>query len=53
MRRLGYGGPILEVAARRWRGGLVSDGVERVVEETPVALIYNGVPHVVMMATPV
>lgn len=52
MRRLGYGGAILEVAARRWRGGLVSDGVERVVEETPVALIYNGVPHVVMMATP-
>ena len=52
MRRLGYSGPILEVGARRWRGGVVGDGVERVVEETPVALIYNGVPHVVMMATP-
>ncbi|MEQ1879869.1 MAG: formate dehydrogenase accessory sulfurtransferase FdhD [Burkholderiales bacterium] len=25
---------------------------ERVAEETPVALIYNGVPHVVMMVTP-
>ncbi len=52
MKRLGYGGPILEVGARRWRGAVVTDGVERVVEETPVSLIYNGVPHVVMMATP-
>ena len=50
--RLGYAGPILEVAARRWRGDQVTENVERVVEETPVAIIYNGVAHVVMMATP-
>jgi FdhD protein len=25
---------------------------ERLAEETPVALVYNGVPHVVVMATP-
>ncbi|MEO8451480.1 MAG: formate dehydrogenase accessory sulfurtransferase FdhD [Gemmatimonadota bacterium] len=30
----------------------MSERTERIVEETPVALIYNGIPHVVMMATP-
>ena len=52
LRRLGFADAILEVAARRWRGGQVSDSSENVVEETPVGIVYNGVPHVVMMATP-
>jgi FdhD protein len=26
---------------------------ERIAEETPVALVYNGIPHVVVMASPV
>jgi FdhD protein len=50
--RLGYGSPLLEVPARRWEGGRAQDGTEQVVEETPVAIVYNGIPHVVMMATP-
>ncbi len=52
LRRLGYSTPLLEVAARRWVGGRPEEGTEQVAEETPVAIVYNGIPHVVMMATP-
>jgi formate dehydrogenase accessory protein FdhD len=50
--RLGYAGPLLELPARRWEDGTVLERVETVAEETPVALVYNGIPHAVMMATP-
>jgi FdhD protein len=50
--RLGYARPLLELHARRWEDGAMSDRVETVAEETPVALVYNGIPHAVMMATP-
>jgi FdhD protein len=50
--RLGYARPLLELHARRWEDGATSDRVETVAEETPVALVYNGIPHAVMMATP-
>jgi FdhD protein len=50
--RLGYSGPLLELPARRWEDGTVRDQVETVAEETPVALVYNGISHAVMMATP-
>ena len=50
--RLGYAQPLLEVPARRWEDGGVLDRVETVAEETPVAMVYNGIPHAVMMATP-
>lgn len=36
----------------RWHGGVATRAQDRVAEEVPVALVYNGVPHVVMMATP-
>ena len=52
LRRLGYASPLLEVSARRWEGGRAQEGTEQVAEETPVAIVYNGIPHVVMMATP-
>jgi formate dehydrogenase accessory protein FdhD len=39
-------------AGERWSAGVFEDRVDAVAEETPVALIYDGVPHVVMMATP-
>ena len=52
LHRLGYGGTLLEIPAVRWDQGVPTDQVERVVEETPVAIVYNGIPHVVMMATP-
>jgi FdhD protein len=50
--RLGYSKPLLEVSAHRWTAGNTEERREPVVEETPVVIIYNGVPHVVMMATP-
>ena len=40
------------VGARDWRRGAVCDIDDTVVRELPVALIYNGLSHVVMMATP-
>jgi len=50
--RLGYAQPLLDLEARQWRDGVVSERAEQVVEETPVAIVYNAIPHVVMMATP-
>jgi len=50
--RVGYAKPLLEVAARQWSAAGVTDRAEQIVEETPVVLVYNAIPHVVMMATP-
>ena len=50
--RLGYAGPLLETDAVRWEAGTWEEQHERIVEETPVAIVYNRIPHVVMMATP-
>ena len=50
--RLGYAGPLLEADAVRWEGGVWAAQREQIVEETPVAIGYNRIPHVVMMATP-
>jgi FdhD protein len=52
LNRLGYGGPLLEHPALRWEGGAITATTEQVAEEVPVAIVYNGLPHVVMMATP-
>ncbi|MEO5559641.1 MAG: formate dehydrogenase accessory sulfurtransferase FdhD [Dokdonella sp.] len=37
---------------RRWRNGRSEVDQDCIAEEVPVALLYNGCPHVVMMATP-
>ncbi len=36
----------------RWKDGQSSRTMDRVAEEMPIALMYHGVPHVVMLATP-
>ncbi|MFC4311567.1 formate dehydrogenase accessory sulfurtransferase FdhD [Steroidobacter flavus] len=41
-----------EVTVHRWRDGDVERVADQVAEELPVSLVFNGVPHVVMLATP-
>lgn len=41
------------VRVERADGTHVETRVERVIDEMPVALVYNGVSHAVMMATPI
>ena len=41
-----------EYVVRRWHDGRVAAIVDRVAEEVPIALVYNGLAHVVMMASP-
>ena len=41
-----------EVHVERWTPGGITQATDHVAEEMPVALVYHGVPHVVMLATP-
>ncbi|MDX1915850.1 MAG: formate dehydrogenase accessory sulfurtransferase FdhD [Methylophilus sp.] len=41
-----------ELAVRRWRDSQFNDATDYVAEEVPIALEYNGISHVVMLATP-
>jgi formate dehydrogenase accessory protein FdhD len=41
-----------EVMVDRWRDGDSGRVNDHVAEEAPIALTYNGIPHVVMLATP-
>jgi len=36
----------------RWRGELHERKLDYIAEEVPISLVYNGLPHVVMLATP-
>lgn len=36
----------------RWASGVLTRTAETVAEEVPVALVYNGISHAVMLATP-
>jgi formate dehydrogenase accessory protein FdhD len=40
------------VPARRLAGGEIVASLESLIEEVPVALVYNGISHAVMLATP-
>ena len=43
---------IAALPVRRWRDGAWLEATDSVAAEVPVALSYNSIPHVVMMATP-
>jgi FdhD protein len=43
---------VREVAVQRLDGGCIEDTTDFVAEERPVGLLYQGVPHVVMLASP-
>jgi len=49
---LGYRDPVARRALVRLDGGGRAPGEAAVAEEVPVALVYGGRPHAVMMATP-
>lgn len=40
------------VKVQRWRDGKIELTDDRVAEEQPIALTYNSIPHVVMLASP-
>ncbi len=40
------------IQRQEWRRGELCENGDTVVAEVPIALVYNGVSHVVMMATP-
>lgn len=42
----------VERAIVRHQAGAATPAIDRVAEEIPVALVFNGISHVVMMATP-
>jgi FdhD protein/phenylacetyl-CoA:acceptor oxidoreductase accessory protein len=49
---LGNGPTHAAYAVERWQGGVHATGLDAVAEEVPVALVYNGVSHAVMLASP-
>ena len=44
--------PLTEVNVTRWRNGELSTVQDKVAEEVPIAFVFNGVSHAVMLATP-
>jgi FdhD protein len=41
-----------EYQVQRWQDGRSSRATDKVAEEVPASLVYNGIPHVVMMVSP-
>ena len=44
--------PVAARSVRRFDGEAATDGIELLIEEVPVALVFNGISHAVMLATP-
>ena len=50
--KLGTADPLIPHPVVKWERGVPTERVDMVAEECPVTIVYNDVPHVVMMATP-
>lgn len=44
--------PVVQLPVRRWRDGQWEQAQDSVAEEVPVELLFNSIPHLVMLATP-
>ena len=44
--------PVAARSVRRFDGEAATDGIELLIEEVPVALVFNGISQAVMLATP-
>jgi FdhD protein len=52
LERLGTADALVPHSVVRWERGVATERLDMVAEECPVTIVYNDVPHVVMMATP-
>ncbi|MDE2394940.1 MAG: formate dehydrogenase accessory sulfurtransferase FdhD [Burkholderiales bacterium] len=43
---------VVAARVRPWRGGRASEETDWIAEERPVALVFNGISHAVMLASP-
>lgn len=48
----GIDSPLQTIARSVWAKGDITEGLDQVATEMPIALVFNGISHVVMMATP-
>ncbi len=46
------GNGVVDVGILRYAGGTLTDGIDQVACEVPVALVFNGISHAVMLASP-
>jgi FdhD protein len=44
--------PTRQYTVQRWRDGQLNKATDQLAEEVPIALVYNGVSHAVMLASP-
>ena len=48
----GIDSPLQTTSRSVWAKGDITEGLDQVATEMPIALVFNGISHVVMMATP-